>query len=265
VDERFTRTDSSATANFLTDALGSTLALTSSSASTLAQYSYDPFGNTALASGSSSNTYEYTGRENDGTGVYLYRNRYYSPATQRFLSEDPIGFSGGLNLYRYVADSPMNEKDSLGLYGGVDDATAITVGAILGIGGQAVNDIISGQLSSPSSYVNAAIGGAVAGEVTLYFGPALGGAAGNFVNNLANQEVNMLNGTQGPSFDPQQLGQTALAGAVLGAVVPDSAAASEGILGEIQKGTAATVGAGSAGAVCKNYLRMSGRKGDCAF
>ena len=37
------------------------------------------------------NSYQYTGRENDGTGLYFYRARYYAPALGRFISEDPIG------------------------------------------------------------------------------------------------------------------------------------------------------------------------------
>jgi RHS repeat-associated protein len=35
-----------------------------------------------------------TGRENDGTGVYFYRARYYSATFQRFIAQDPIGFAG---------------------------------------------------------------------------------------------------------------------------------------------------------------------------
>jgi len=53
------------------------------------RYSYDPFGNTTT-NGSSQNSFQYTGRENDGTGLYYYRARYYSPVLHRFLGEDPI-------------------------------------------------------------------------------------------------------------------------------------------------------------------------------
>lgn len=114
MDEYFTRTDSSGTANFLTDALGSTLELTNSSGGTFASYTYEPFGNTAVT-GASNNPYEFTGRENDGTGVYYFRARYYSPTLQRFISEDPIEIPYGASKYTYVSDGPTDYTDPLGL------------------------------------------------------------------------------------------------------------------------------------------------------
>jgi len=45
--------------------------------------------------------YQFTGRENDGTGLYYYRARYYQ--LQRFISEDPIDVRPDEpNLYVYV-------------------------------------------------------------------------------------------------------------------------------------------------------------------
>lgn len=44
-----------------------------------------------------------------------YRARYYDPSTGRFLSEDPIQFSGGLNFYPYVEDDPINLTDETGM------------------------------------------------------------------------------------------------------------------------------------------------------
>jgi RHS repeat-associated protein len=113
VDEYFTRTDSTGTANLLTDAMGSTLLLTDNSGSTLAQYSYEPFGKTTITG--SSEPYQYTGRENDGTGVYFYRARYYSPTLQRFLSEDPLQFTAGPNFYEYAFNNPVTFEDPIGL------------------------------------------------------------------------------------------------------------------------------------------------------
>jgi RHS repeat-associated protein len=80
----------------------------------VAQYTYDPYGNMTI-SGSSSNPYQYTGRENDGTGVYYYRARYYSRQFGRFISEDPAGLLFGPDVYQYTYDSPTNYFDPSGL------------------------------------------------------------------------------------------------------------------------------------------------------
>jgi RHS repeat-associated protein len=115
VDEFFNRADSSGTYSPITDALGSVLALTNSAGNITTQYLYDPFGNTISSGGTTTNVSQYTGRENDGNGLYFYRGRYYNPAFGRFVSEDPIGFRGGINMYAYAGDSPMNFADPFGL------------------------------------------------------------------------------------------------------------------------------------------------------
>jgi len=55
------------------------------------------------------------GRENDCTGLYYYRARYYSPAMKRFISEDPLGLAAGLNSYAYVDGNPISSTDPQGL------------------------------------------------------------------------------------------------------------------------------------------------------
>jgi hypothetical protein len=45
-----------------------------------------------------------------------YRARYYDPTTGKFLSEDPIGFHGGINKYRYVLNSPTKYRDPRGMW-----------------------------------------------------------------------------------------------------------------------------------------------------
>jgi len=124
VDQFFSRADSTGAFTPLTDALGSTIALTDSTGAIRTQYTYEPFGNTTVSGPASTNAFQYTGRENDGTGVYFYRARYYSPIYQRFISEDPVGFGGGqANLYGYVFNSPTNFVDPSG-YGGCAPSTA---------------------------------------------------------------------------------------------------------------------------------------------
>ncbi|WP_311767276.1 RHS repeat-associated core domain-containing protein, partial [Burkholderia cenocepacia] len=50
----------------------------------------------------------------DETGLHYNRHRYYDPSSGRFVSKDPIGLSGGLNVYQY-APNPIGWIDPLGL------------------------------------------------------------------------------------------------------------------------------------------------------
>ncbi len=49
------------------------------------------------------------------TGLYYERNRDYSPTLGRWLTRDPIGYQGGINLYGYVNSSPVGNVDAEGL------------------------------------------------------------------------------------------------------------------------------------------------------
>jgi len=116
IDEFFTRTDGVGVRSLLPDTLGSTVALGDSTGTLQTQYTYEPFGVTTQTGSASTSSYKYTGREDDGTGLMYYRARYYQPRLQRFVAEDPIGFSGGdVNLYAYVADNPLMYTDPSGL------------------------------------------------------------------------------------------------------------------------------------------------------
>ena len=133
IDEVFQRTDSAGTRSFLTDALGNTLALTDSTGTTQTSYTFEPFGNTTTTGVATTNGFAYTGRELDATGLYYYRARYYSPSIGRFISEDPIGFAGGINKYAYVGDSPTTFGDPTGLYW-PSEHKSITYNAALSLG-----------------------------------------------------------------------------------------------------------------------------------
>lgn len=50
------------------------------------------------------------------TGLHYNRHRYYDPELGRYITPDPIGVSGGINLYAYV-QNPLSEIDFLGLHG----------------------------------------------------------------------------------------------------------------------------------------------------
>jgi RHS repeat-associated protein len=98
----------------LGDALGSTLELADAAGALQTHYSYEPFGATTIFGTSSTNALQFTGRENDGTGLFFNRARFYSPSLQRFVSEDPIEFVGGINLYEYAGSNPIRYKDPFG-------------------------------------------------------------------------------------------------------------------------------------------------------
>jgi RHS repeat-associated protein len=49
------------------------------------------------------------------TRTFYRRNRYYEPATGQFTQEDPIGLSGGMNLYGFANGDPVNFSDPFGL------------------------------------------------------------------------------------------------------------------------------------------------------
>ena len=112
---------------FLTDHLGSTRALVSSTGSIIGTMDYDSFGRPL---GQIATRYQYAGREWDpDTELYYNRARWYDTQARRFISEDPIGLEGGVNLYAYVRNNPIGSIDPLGLldvhiwkYRGSDEA-----------------------------------------------------------------------------------------------------------------------------------------------
>ena len=48
------------------------------------------------------------------TGLILCTHRFYDPSTGRWLTRDPIGYEGGINLYGYTGNNPVNESDPSG-------------------------------------------------------------------------------------------------------------------------------------------------------
>ncbi len=115
IDEPVQMTRGGATYYYTFDGLGSVRDLTDGSEALVEQYDYDSFGN-LTAPPTTGNPYTYTAREYDPeTGLLFYRARYYDSKAGRFLTEDPIGFDGGINFYSYTFNDPVNWIDPWGL------------------------------------------------------------------------------------------------------------------------------------------------------
>jgi RHS repeat-associated protein len=114
-DQLFARATASGTDSYLTDRLGSTIALADAAGEVTTSYAYEPFGAATSTGAASDNTFQFTGRENDGTGLQYNRARYYSPEAGRFISQDPAGFAGsGSNLFLYGYGDPLGFVDPTG-------------------------------------------------------------------------------------------------------------------------------------------------------
>jgi RHS repeat-associated protein len=119
IDETLAELRGSTTDYYATDGLGSTTSLSSSAGALANTYTYDSFGNTTALTGTVRNSFQYAGREFDPeTGLYFNRARYFDPSAGRFLSQDPIRFTGGVNFYRYTRNNPVVRTDPSGYQGG---------------------------------------------------------------------------------------------------------------------------------------------------
>jgi RHS repeat-associated protein len=82
-----------------------------------AAYGYTAFGEVVQAAGTyaASNPIRFASKWYDGeTGLYQHNHRYFSPRQGRFISRDPVAEDGGLNLYGYCGNNPVDHWDYIG-------------------------------------------------------------------------------------------------------------------------------------------------------
>ncbi len=100
------------------DGNGNVTAMISTNQEIVARYVFDPFGNTLAATGdkAAANRYRFSSKPiHEQSGMYDYLYRWYIPELQRWLTRDPVGHNGGVNLFRFVKNSPLGYRDDLGL------------------------------------------------------------------------------------------------------------------------------------------------------
>jgi len=99
-----------------------------SAEATAATYTYDAFGNLMVKTGSLDQPFQFSTKRYDAqTGLVYYGYRFYSPIQGRWINRDPLGESGGMNLYRFVGNSPLNYIDP----NGEEPVTVLTVAFIV--------------------------------------------------------------------------------------------------------------------------------------
>lgn len=145
-------------------------------------------------------------------GLYHYKSRAYSPWLGRFLQPDPIGEGGGMNLYAYVNNDPINYTDPTGAYAIVDDVIFFVGGGIVGAAISVGTDyLLTGKSSWGSAaggFVSGAIGGmgmlyipATAGGSAIALGAAGGGAGSIVKQAIENQgQINWVEVTKSSAF-----------------------------------------------------------------
>ncbi|UCD36021.1 MAG: hypothetical protein JSU90_04090 [Nitrospiraceae bacterium] len=104
---------------YLYDGRGNVMAVVDgSSHMTVASYRYDEFGDLRAQSGSFDQPFMFsTKRYDEETGLSYYGFRFYNPSIGRWMSRDPLGEAGGLNLYGFVGNNAVNVIDPWGLWG----------------------------------------------------------------------------------------------------------------------------------------------------
>ncbi|HYY97212.1 MAG TPA: RHS repeat-associated core domain-containing protein, partial [Pyrinomonadaceae bacterium] len=152
------------------DGQGSVRQLTDAAGAVTDTYAYDAFGNLIARTGSTPNSYLYTGEQFDANlGFYYLRARYLNTATGRFQSSDT--FEGSvfeplsLHKYTYVHNDPPNGVDPTGHFGdfsigGLCTSMAIgaTISAISGLNAHSTlesvaTDLLTGAIEGALFYL----------------------------------------------------------------------------------------------------------------
>jgi RHS repeat-associated protein len=160
----------------ITDQLGSVRFVVNTTDGSIVQMlNYDSFGRVISDSNPGFQPFAYAGGLYDhDTGLVRFGARDYDADSGRWLTKDPIGLSGGYNLYAYVANNPANLTDPFGLtwynpasWNYSEIGAAVQVQASLGIG-------LNAEVKIPD-VVDAKLGGEATGGIFGDFNLSLSG------------------------------------------------------------------------------------------
>ncbi len=89
-------------------------------------------------------------------------HRYYDPSVGRYISADPIGLNGGINLYGYVQNDPVNWVDPWGL-----KSTGSILGDIAAGFNGAASDLKPALKGAANSLADIAVNGPIEAQALL--------------------------------------------------------------------------------------------------
>ncbi|GAA0617862.1 RHS repeat-associated core domain-containing protein [Streptomyces crystallinus] len=182
---------------YLTDALGSVIALTDDTGTKVKSYTYTPRGAERTATEKFSQPYRLAAGYKDPTGLYHLGARYYDPNLGRFTQPDPSGREK--NPYLYAEGDPANRIDPQGLISlsGVADALGpvgdvitgaahLAQGDTQGLWGDVAGAVVGGLAFAACSGAATAsapvtLGGSVAASLGCY---AIAWSSGQIASNL---------------------------------------------------------------------------------
>ena len=188
---------------FILDDLGSTMGVYDMEGNLQESYAYDEYGNEygkIIDAKDRFQPFGYTGYQQESVGnVYYAQARRYDAGSGRFISEDIIKGATivpiSLNHYVYCWNAPYNYVDLNGMW--VHILVGAAVGAVTGVAGEIIGDVISGEPITAKGLVSSGLGGAVGGAVLGATGSAaLAGAATSGVSTLTKGVWEMADGTR---------------------------------------------------------------------
>jgi RHS repeat-associated protein len=143
-----------------TDQVGTPRVVSSSTGALVKTVEYDSFGNLNVDSNPAFDLpIGYAGGLADGaTGLVHFGFRDYDPASGRWTGRDPVLFGGGQgNLYVYVGNNPINNRDPIGLF-------CVNVTSYEGVGG-GVGFCITGEGASVCGEIGFGVGASVGADI----------------------------------------------------------------------------------------------------
>ena len=137
------------------DAYGNIMGYWDAQGNVVAEYTYDAFGKLIASSGPMADVFaiRYSTKYFDSeTGLYYYGYRFYSPELMRWITRDPIGEEGGVNLYAMCGNSVVYSYDWNGMMRFLTRSMAFNIDSIVDAGelakGRQIIDFLTRELPS---------------------------------------------------------------------------------------------------------------------